>query len=114
MQTTGWEFGKYLIAPVVSALLGYLIGAFTKVSKTEHKQALETQEKHWSEKFASLEKQVEKQGERNSKFESALADKVSKAELKEAVMDLKAIVMEMKAELREDFVQLRAALNARP
>ena len=114
MQTTGWEFGKYLIAPVVSALLGYLIGAFTKISKSEHKQALETQEKHWSEKFASLEKQVEKQGERNSKFETALADKVSKGELKEAVTDLKLAITEMRAELREDFVALRAALNARP
>lgn len=114
MQTTGWEFGKYLIAPVVSALLGYLIGAFTKVSKTEHKSAMETQDKHWLERFASLEKHQEKFSERISRFEQELRDKVSKAELKEAVNDLKAIIMEMKTELREDFVQLRAALNARP
>ena len=107
MQTTGWEFGKYLIAPVVSALLGYLIGAFTKVSKTDHKATYDALE-------SRIEKQHEKLGERISKFEAELRDKVSKAELKEAVNDLKAIVMEMKTELREDFVQLRAALNARP
>lgn len=113
MQTSGWDFGKYLVAPVVSALLGYLIGAFTKVSKAEHKQALEALEKVWADKLAVLEKQVEKHGERNSKFESALADKVSKAELKESVADLKVAITEMRAELREDFVALRAALNAR-
>lgn len=107
MQTTSWEFGKYLIAPVVSALLGYLIGAFTKVSKADHKATYDALE-------GRLEKQQEKLGERISKFEQELRDKVSKAELKEAVSDLKAIIMEMKTELREDFVALRAALNARP
>lgn len=107
MQTTGWEFGKYLIAPVVSALLGYLIGAFTKVSKADHKATYDALE-------GRLEKQQEKLGERISKFEQELRDKVSKVELKEAVSDLKAIIMEMKTELREDFVALRAALNARP
>ncbi len=114
MQATGWEFGKYLIAPLVSALLGYLIGAFTKVSKTDHRLAIEAQDKLWLERFTPFEKSLEKQGERISKFEAALADKVSKAELKESVADLKTAITEMRAELREDFVALRAALNARP
>lgn len=105
---------RLVLPAILTGLLAWLYASLTKISKTEHKQAIEAQEKYWHEKFAAIEKQLERQGERHSKFESALADKVSKAELKEAVSDLKAAIQEMRAELREDFVALRAALNARP
>lgn len=110
----GYDIARLAIPAILSGLLAWLYASLTKVGKAEHQEALKAQEVRWTERCAMLERLIEKQGERNSKFESALNDKVSKAELKEAVNDLKAIVMEMKQELREDFVALRAALNARP
>ena len=109
-----YEFFKLVAPSVMAGLLAWLYASLTKVSKNEHQEALKAQEVRWTERCAVLERLIEKQGERNSKFEAALNDKVSRAELKESMTELKVLFTELKIEMREDFVQLRAALNARP
>lgn len=113
VQQLSWEFGKYLIGSLTSALVGYLIGAFTKVSKVEHQKAAETLERHLLEKLTVLERQLEKQADRSSKFESALGNKADRTELKESVLELKSMLAEMRAEVRKDFLALLAEIQKR-
>ena len=107
MQTTGWEIWKSLIGPLFAVVLGYVVSAFNKVSKADFQKAVADVNGHWAEKYAALEKQLERQNERNSKFEAALNDKVSRSELKDAVSELKATVTEFRSEWRDEFKQLR-------
>lgn len=100
MLQAGYDIARLLVPAVLSGLLAWLYASLTKVGKAEHEKAV-----------AALEKLIEKQGERNSKFEAALNDKVSRAEFKESMIELKAMFTELKIEMREDFQQLRADLR---
>lgn len=95
-----YEIWRVILPAVLSGLLAWLYSSLTKVSKNEHKESLER-----------MEKLIEKQSDRNSKFEAALNDKVSRTELKESMHDLKDSIQQMRAELKEDFQQLRAELR---
>lgn len=95
-----YEIWRVILPAVLSGLLAWLYSSLTKVSKNEHKESLER-----------MEKLIEKQSDRNSKFETALNDKVSRTELKESMHDLKDSIQQMRAELKEDFQQLRAELR---
>lgn len=95
-----YEIWRVILPAVLSGLLAWLYSSLTKVSKNEHKESLER-----------MEKLIEKQSDRNSKFETALNDKVSRTELKESMHDLKDSIQQMHAELKEDFRQLRAELR---
>jgi len=99
-QGSGYDVARYAIPAILSGLLAWLYSSLTKVGKNEHKESLE-----------HLEKLIDKQADRNSKFEAALNDKVSRAELKESMSELKHSIQEMRAELKEDFQQLRAELR---
>ena len=99
-QGGGYDLVKMVIPAILTGLLAWLYASLTKVGKAEHEKAI-----------AGLEKLIEKQGERNSKFEAALNDKVSRAEFKEAMIELKAMFAELKMEMREDFQALRAELR---
>lgn len=107
----GYEVWKLLLPAVLSGLLAWLYSSLTKVSKNEHAEALKAQDAKWVEKYAGLEKIVEKLSERNSRFDQALNDKVSRAELKESMHDLKDSIRQMREELKEDFQTLRAELR---
>ena len=100
MQQGSYEIWRVILPAVLSGLLAWLYSSLTKVSKNEHKESLER-----------MEKLIEKQSDRNSKFEAALNDKVSRTELKESMHDLKDSIQQMRAELKEDFQQLRAELR---
>jgi len=95
-----YEIWRVILPAVLSGLLAWLYSSLTKVSKNEHEESLER-----------MEKLIEKQSDRNSKFEAALNDKVSRTELKESMHDLKDSIQQMRAELKEDFQQLRAELR---
>jgi septal ring factor EnvC (AmiA/AmiB activator) len=95
-----YEVWKLFLPAVLSGLLAWLYASLTKVSKNEHKESLER-----------VEKLIEKQSDRNSRFEAELNNKVSRAELKESMHDLKDSIQQMRAELKEDFQNLRAELR---
>lgn len=100
MQQGSYDVWKIILPAVLSGLLAWLYASLTKVSKNEHKESLER-----------VEKLIEKQADRNSRFEAALNDKVSRAELKESMHELKDSIQQMRAELKEDFQSLRAELR---
>ena len=100
MLQGSYDIARLLVPAVLSGLLAWLDASLTKVGKLEHEKSI-----------AALEKLIEKQSERNSKFEAALNDKVSRAELKESMHELKESIQQMRAELKEDFQALRSELR---
>jgi len=99
-QGSGYDLARLAIPAILSGLLAWLYASLTKVGKAEHEKAI-----------AALEKQLEHQAERHSKFEAALNDKVSRAELKESMHELKDSIQQMRLELKEDFQTLRSELR---
>lgn len=102
---------KLIVPAILTGLLAWLYASLTKVSKSEHQEALRAQEVRWTERCGILERLIEKQGERNSKFESALSDKVSRSELKESLLEMKEFIQQIRADLKEDFQTLRADIR---
>ena len=100
MQQGSYDAWKIILPAVLSGLLAWLYSSLTKVSKNEHKESIER-----------IEKLVEKQSDKNSKFEAALNDKVSRAELKESMQELRHSIQEMRTEVKEDFKALRDDLR---
>lgn len=111
MLQGSYDVFKLVIPAILTGLLAWLYASLTKVSKNEHTEALKAQEVRWTERCAMLERLIEKQGERNSKFETALSDKVSRAELKESMLEVKEFIQQIRADLKEDFLSLRADIR---